>query len=62
MSNADAWPDMPEFLRRPAVTPEQRRRLDRMRVNDVERTIKNPPKRAKRKTKLLGFSPVKRGK
>src|SRR6266516_813292 len=46
-------PDLPEFLRR-VDTEDQRRRRSRVIAIYRDRKIKNPPKRAKQSTKLLG--------
>lgn len=44
--------DIPEFLRRPPPTEQERRRLRRHIVND--RKIKNPPSRISKQARLLG--------
>lgn len=45
--------DIPDFLRR-ADTPEQRARIARLTVSINRPRIKNPPKKASRRSKLLG--------
>lgn len=47
--------DIPPFLRR-ENTPEQQRRVARIVAHDRAPKIKNPPKRVKRSTRLLGLA------
>lgn len=50
--------EIPDFLRRPAPTPEEQRSLARIVTRARNPKIKNPPKRASKASKLLGPPPI----
>jgi hypothetical protein len=60
MNNTDDPLELPEILRRPPMTPEERRRLNRHVAHITARHLKNPPKRPKKSTRLLGPLPPRR--
>lgn len=46
--------ELPDFLRLPPPTDEERKRLRRKYGRVARETIKNPPKRPSKQAKLLG--------
>ena len=46
--------DIPDFLKRPPTTDEQRAKLRRLTAKYTERKIKNPPKRCRKHGTGLG--------